>query len=104
MRAALGAELARHWLLKILARELLWGALGVFEAVRLYGKKYIWRATGDVLALSAVTLRLHHWVTLGRIAHRSAIASTFQLHWCPPKWGLHSRLVRGFLQAKWVAN
>src|SRR5262245_8197642 len=72
VRAALGAELSRNRLLQILSSKLLGRTNGVFEGVRWHGQKYIWRSTSNVLALAAMTLRHHHWLTFSKISHRSA--------------------------------
>ena len=80
MGAALGAELARHRVFKIAARELLGHALYVAEARRRHEHEHIRRAATDVLALATMTLRPQHRFALGRVAHLTAVASTFQFH------------------------
>src|SRR5690242_10346126 len=84
MRAAFGTELARHRPLQIAALELLRRALGVFETGNRHRDKHVGRAAGDVLALAAVALCLHHRIAFRRVAQRAAIASTFELHRLSP--------------------
>src|SRR5690348_6515716 len=80
VRAAFGAKLPRDGPFEVRAGELFWRALGVFETIEWHGHEHVWAAAGHVLALTAMTLRLHHWFALGRITHRPAVTSAFQLH------------------------
>src|SRR3954463_6288763 len=80
MGPALSAEFARDGAFEVLARELLGLPGDVAEASRRHRDEGVGRAARDVLALAAMTLRLHHRVALGDIAHFAAIASAFQTH------------------------
>src|SRR5690348_3160789 len=80
MRAAFRAELARDGTLEVAPRELRWLARGVFEAIRRHRNEHVWRTAGDVLAFATMALRLHHRIAFRRIAQRTTIASTFELH------------------------
>src|SRR5258708_7118585 len=72
---ALGTELPRHRVLEVAALELLRLVLGVAEAADRHGDEHVRRTTGDVLALAAMALRLHHGIAVGDVAHFAAITS-----------------------------
>jgi hypothetical protein len=78
--AAIRAELASRWPFQVATRELFGGALRVSETRNWHRHDNVGRAAADVLALAAVTLRLRHRFTLGRIAQFFAIATAFQFH------------------------
>src|SRR5882724_807021 len=80
MRAAFGAKVPRHGAFKIAAPKLFGRPRGIAEAVGRHQDKHVGRAAGDILALAAMALRLHHRLALGHIAHLAAIASAFQFH------------------------
>jgi len=80
MRPAFGTELARYSAFKIAARKLLGRSFGIAEAAGRHQKKHVWRAASDILAFAAVALRFHHRLSLGQVAHLTAIATAFQLH------------------------
>ncbi len=80
MRAAFGAKVPGHGAFKIAAGKLFGRPRGIAEATGRHQDKHVGRAAGDILALAAMALRLHHRLALGHIAHLAAIASAFQFH------------------------
>src|SRR6266478_4791989 len=80
MRAAFGAKVPGHGAFKIAARKLFGRPRGIAEAIGRHQDKHVGRAAGDILALAAMALRLHHRLAFGHIAHLTAIASAFQFH------------------------
>ena len=83
VRAAFGAELARHRVFKVAPLEMLRRTLGVAEAVGRHQHEYVRRAAGNVLAIAAVALCLQRRIAFGDVAQRAAIASAFELHSVP---------------------
>jgi hypothetical protein len=80
MGSTVRAELARHGTLDVLARELLWRSLRVPETGNRHGHEHVGRASRDVLAFTAMTLRLHHRLAFRLVAHILAVAATLDLH------------------------
>src|SRR5262249_47842364 len=85
MRTAFGAELPRHGALEVAAGELLGRPLAVAETVSRHQHEHVGRAAGDILAFTAMALRLESGLALGHVAHRAAIASAFEFHGLLPQ-------------------
>src|SRR5690242_2339792 len=95
VRSAFGAEFAGHRPFKVAPPELLGRVLGVLEACNRHGDEEVWRTTGDVLALATMTLRLHHRLALGEVAHLAAIAPARKFHGALPNSWPRARPPRG---------
>ena len=75
--AAVGAELATDRALEIAAAEALGRALGIGEPRDRHGHEHIDRSAGDMGALPAMALGLHHRIALGHehlaMAHQADV-------------------------------
>src|SRR5262245_51251016 len=80
MRAALGAELARHRVREFLPLEPLRRPLRVGEARLRHAHHDVRMPARDVLAFATMALPLEHGVARGPIAKRAAVTSTLDLH------------------------
>ena len=76
MGAARATELARSWVFQIAAGKGGCCSFGDGKAVVWNGHEEIRPATRDILALAAVTLRLHHRVCDDFITQCAAVTST----------------------------
>ena len=86
MRAALGAELARHRVFEIAARELLRRAGRVAKALGRHQHEHVGRRR-PLICWQARQWHcaFEHRLALGDIADLAAIASAFQFHRIPPE-------------------
>jgi len=81
MRAAFGAEFSRDRPLNIASRKLLRFPLRVTESIGWHEKEHVGRAAADILAFTAVALRLQHRLAFSHIAHDAAIAPAIKISW-----------------------